>query len=115
MSLSEPTKPNLPNVFPMPYDDNITLMRYATKPHESLKENEFYVLMVTDPHERYFPTVKPRAKSDFFKPEYYWVGLECVYNNKVYISKRYNKRHNFYRGVTMIASVKDSNRCFNLD
>ncbi len=109
-----PTKPDFPDLFPLSYDENITLLRYGTDPQEALKEDEFYVLMVLDDKDLYFPSSEPRAKSDFFKPEYYWIGLECMSDKKVYISKRYSTRHAYLRGYTMIASVKDPILCHTL-
>jgi hypothetical protein len=95
---------------PIAYDDNITLAGYADR-SETLPEDQYYVLLVTDTFNS-----GVRSERDYWKPQYAWVGLECTSRpERVYISKNFNRRHNGYRGIVLIVTVKEVSRCFILD
>ena len=92
----------------MIYNDNITLIRATTKPGK-LRDNEYYVLMVTDDVNKH-----ERPKEDYWNYEKAYVGVEQTSNNVIYISKKFQNRHDSIRGITFIASVVDASKCLDL-
>ncbi len=84
------------------YDDNITIQGEATG-DETLKDDEWYVLMVKDEIRRNDPR-------SFFDPSRQWLGLERT-GDKIYISKDHWSRLAGYRGDTLVVSVNDADLC----
>jgi len=93
---------------PIRYNENTLIVRYASGINEPLAKDEYFVIMVTDP---LYKNGCPRPKSDYFKLQYEWIGIECTSNGRIYISKKYNSRKNGYRGDTMVVRVGDKDRC----
>lgn len=81
---------------------NIQLIDVANG-EETLKENEYYVLMVEDSHGK----TLGRKKHEYSDYENGFVGIECNSEHKRYISKKYDDRRVPYRGITFIAEVKN--------
>ena len=90
----------------MKYNENITIDFIEKK--RKLEPSEYYVLMVVDERSK---TLNLRPKSDYFKYDFNWIGLEQTSDGKIYISKCYGKRVNYERGIPMIADVKDVSKC----
>ena len=82
---------------------NIQLVQCAHKPQE-LKENEYYILMVTDEGGK---EISHRPKRDYADYDYAFIGIECTGGNRRYISKHFDSRHDTLRGVTIIATVSN--------
>lgn len=90
------------------YDGNITLIKEVSRPEASLKDNEYYALMVVD----YTPG---RDKKDFFDHTKGYIGLECTGGfKKIYISKKFNNRSSSSRGETFLVRVNNPSYCYDL-
>ena len=89
----------------MKYNDNITI-DFIKRAKQELKQNEYFALMVVDELNRFL-----RKECDYFDYRNAWVGLECKSNKEIYISKNFDKRVNYSRGIVVIAIVKDVSKC----
>jgi hypothetical protein len=73
---------------------------------ELQQDYEFFALMVTDSQNK-----NTRPKTDYFLHAKDWIGLEQTSDNRIYISKNFNKRYDGFRGETVIVSVIDKSLC----
>ena len=94
----------------MKYNNNMEfdLIKNGKK-YPTLKENQYFVLMVIDENNK-----NKRSKLDCFDYDLGWVGLECTSGGRIYISKDFNKRANWARGEVMVATVKNIDECYVL-
>ena len=88
----------------MKYDDNIELD--FVREDRKLKPNEYFVLMVHDELNKHL-----RPQKDYFNYKAGWIGIERTSAEKIYISKEFNQRSDYHRGITMVATVKDVSKC----
>ena len=94
------------------YNNNINLIEKVISPQDfkkELKESQFFALMVTD---------YPRFSNDgrkWFNKDKGWLGLECITEGKIYITKKIKLRTDLYRGETWLIEVSNPNLCYILD
>ncbi len=88
------------------YNPNITLIKEVQE-SEELAENQYYVLMVTDN-----PNHPEHRK--FYNVSKGWLGLECGSGKEIYISHKFNNRHNPARGIVFVAQVANPSLCCEL-
>lgn len=97
------------------FNDNITLLRIVS-PAEAvdlnLQPDEWYALMVVD-HGRKEDHTGARPDSFYFDPDTDAIGLEHS-SKRIYLSKKYNRRHQPDRGDTWLVRVKDPFLCIDL-
>jgi hypothetical protein len=96
------------------YNDNIELCYKVggIQHHGKLTDKQYYALMVID-----WQVSDNGGKTDHGDRRKFWnkkageMGLECTSDDRVYISKNYNQRHQMERGDTWVVSVADPTLC----
>lgn len=92
------------------YNENITLIREVSSgANGELQPDIYYALMVID-----YPRLADKERKDsrtFFDIKKGQLGLERTSEDRIYISKDYNKRKNLYRGIVMVVQVKNPKLC----
>ena len=91
----------------MTYNENIQIIDENPSIKNDLKGNEYFALMVID-------LDTPTNERDWFNAEKKYVGLCCVSDKRVYISKDWRKREDKRRGKTVLVSVQNLSECYVL-
>ena len=69
--------------------------------------NEYFALMVMD-------LETPTDDRDWFNAEKKYVGLSCMSDKRIYISKDWRKTDDKWRGKTVLVSVQNPSECYVL-
>ena len=91
----------------MIYNQNIEIIDENPSIKTDLKDSEYFALMVMD-------LDTPTDDRDWFNAEKKYVGLCCMSDKRVYISKDWRKREDKWRGKTVLVSVQDPSKCYVL-
>ena len=91
----------------MIYNKNIQIIDENPSIKTDLKDNEYFALMVMD-------LDTPIDDRDWFNAEKKYVGLCCMSDKRVYISKDWRKREDKWRGKTVLVSVQRPFECYEL-
>ena len=103
------------NIFPLKYNENITIINMAGKYQEPLPDGYYYALMIEDSKVRMSGRQEWNDNRSFFDIARGWIGLERTSGNRIYISKRLSARKNCDRGATFIVRVIHPGLCCVLD
>ncbi len=96
----------------MEYNENIEILEIDTGLKTSLEENEWYALMVIDEKvELYNGRTEKGDNRNWFNKAKGYLGLECVSDYRVYISKKISNRQDRLRGYTCLVKVKNPKEC----
>ena len=91
----------------MIYNKNIQIIDENPSINTDLKDNEYFALMVID-----WDT--PTDDRDWFNAEKKYVGLSCMSDKRIYISKDWRKTDDKWRGKSVLVSVQDPSECYLL-
>ena len=91
----------------MIYNKNIQIIDENPSIKTDLKDNEYFALMVMD-------LDTPTDDRDWFNAAKKYVGLCCMSDKRVYISKDWRKREDKWRGKTVLVSVQRPFECYEL-